>query len=233
MVVRIGLVGDFSQSVVAHSAIPEALKLAAEQENVELSHEWLSTDELASAADSRLAGFHGFWCTPGSPYRSMEGAIRAIRYAREAPRPFLGTCGGFQHAVVEIARNLLNIPTADHHEYNSSAADAVITPLECSLIEVQGHVHVARGSRLHAAYGRNQVTESYHCSYGLNEKFRAKLNEHPIACTAFSDTGEVRAIELPDHPFFVATLFQPERSALNGKAHPLITTFLSAAIAST
>lgn len=231
MVVRIGLVGDFSQSVVAHNAIPIALKLAAEQEKVKLSHEWLGTGELATAPQPRLAEYHAFWCTPGSPYRNMDGAIRAIRFARETRRPFLGTCGGFQHAIVEIARNLLNIPNADHLESNPGASEAVITPLECSLIDVPGNIHLARDSILYTAYARNQVTETYHCNYGLNENFRTKLNHHAITCTAFSDSGEVRAIELTDHPFFVATLFQPERSALNGIANPLIAAFVTAATA--
>lgn len=232
MVVRIGLIGDYSQSVIAHTAIPRALKLAAEQENIALSHDWLGTEVLATAAQSRFAEYHAFWCTPGSPYQSMDGAIRAIRYARETPRPFLGTCGGFQHAVIEIARNLLNVPAADHAESNPDATDAVITPLECSLIEVQGSISVAKDSRLFAAYARNQVAETYNCRYGLSADFRAKFNHHAIACTAFSESGDVRAIELKDHPFFVATLFQPERSALTGTAHPLIAAFVSAAVAS-
>src|SRR5688500_9093382 len=96
---RIGLVGDYDRSVPAHEAIPVALKLAQEALGFALQWEWVPTEEIQNA--SRIGAFDGLWCVPASPYRNMEGALCAIQFAREQARPFLGTCGGFQHAIVE------------------------------------------------------------------------------------------------------------------------------------
>src|SRR5205809_607084 len=81
----------------------------------------------------KLELFHGIWCVPGSPYRSMDGALRANRFARENGRPFLGTCGGFQHAIIESLRNVAGLKHADHAESNPDAKMPVIVRLACSL----------------------------------------------------------------------------------------------------
>ena len=134
MTLAIALIGDRDDAVTAHRAIPKALALAAEATGVDLRPAWVATDGINADAD--LAGYDGFWCVPASPYRSMDGALRAIRFARTHDKPFLGTCGGFQHAVVEYARNVLGWADADHAETAPDAARAVIVPLACSLVEV-------------------------------------------------------------------------------------------------
>jgi CTP synthase (UTP-ammonia lyase) len=158
----------------------------------------------------------------------MEGALLAIQHAREAAVPFLGTCGGFQHAVVEYARNLLGWSDAEHAETSPDSSRAVISPLACALVEAVGTVRLFPGSRIAAAYAARQTTEGYRCRYGLNPKFRAELVAGPLRAVADDETGEVRAVELDDHPFFVATLFQPERAALKGHAVPLVDAFVRA-----
>jgi CTP synthase (UTP-ammonia lyase) len=97
--VTVGLIGDYNQTVPAHQAIPLASRRAAEALHIEVGFEWISTEEVTSV--SRVSRFNGLWCVPASPYRSIEGALLAIRHARENAVPFLGTCGGFQHAVIE------------------------------------------------------------------------------------------------------------------------------------
>src|SRR5262245_50686636 len=97
----IALIGDYDASVTAHQAIPLALKLAGERLDFPTSFEWVPTDQIESA--TRVAKFDAVWCVPASPYRSTEGALTAIRFARETRLPYLGTCGGFQHAVLEYA----------------------------------------------------------------------------------------------------------------------------------
>lgn len=97
--VTIGLVGDRNDSVPAHVAIPLALENAAAAVGIAAAYEWVPTQRIRSA--SRVAAYDGLWCVPASPYRSMEGALLAIRCAREGRIPFLGTCGGFQHAIIE------------------------------------------------------------------------------------------------------------------------------------
>ena len=222
----IGLVGDFDSSVPAHQAIPLALKQAAEELRIEVGFEWVPTEEILSV--SRLSGFDGLWCVPASPYRNMDGALLAIRHAREKAIPFLGTCGGFQHAVIEYARNVLGWADADHAETAPDSTRAVISPLECALVEATGSVRLFPGTRIASAYGAKETTEGYRCRYGLNPEFQAALVAGPLRAAADDETGGVRALELDDHPFFVATLFQPERAALKGESAPLVVSFVRA-----
>lgn len=225
--IRVGLAGDFDVTVPAHRAIPLALEAAGGILSAgRVFAEWVPTEEIHSAA--RLESFDGIWCVPASPYRSMDGALRAIEFARTSGRPFLGTCGGFQHAVIEFARNVLGWMDADHAESSPDAARAVIAPLECSLVEVAGRVRLHPGSRLAAAYGSLEANEEYRCRYGLNPAFRAALTSGPLRVAAEDDDGDARAVELDGHPFFVATLFQPERAALRGAVAPLAVAFVKA-----
>ncbi len=227
--VTIGLIGDYNPSVPAHQAIPIALHDAAEALHLEVRFEWIPTEEITSTA--RVTKFDGLWCVPASPYRSMDGALLAIRYSRESATPFLGTCGGFQHAVIEYARNVMGWADADHAETAPNAARAVISPLECALVETTGVVRLYSGTRIAAAYGATEVTEGYRCRYGLNPDFRSALVAGPLNACADDATGEVRAVELNGHPFFVATLFQPERAALQGETAPLVVSFIKACAA--
>jgi len=225
---RIGLVGDYDAEVPAHQAIPRALALAERALDAPLEFRWLPTETIAD--DALLAPFDALWCVPASPYRSMDGALRAIRFARQRPRPFLGTCGGFQHAVVEYARNVLGWADAEHAETAPEAARPVIVPLACALVEVTDRVRLHPGSRIAAAYGATEATEGYRCRYGLNEAFRATLASGALRIAAEDDAGDVRALELDGHSFFAATLFQPERAALAGRLPPLVAAFARAAI---
>jgi CTP synthase (UTP-ammonia lyase) len=222
----IALIGDYDASVPAHRAIPLALELAAERLALPLAFEWVGTAKITSAA--RLAHFDGVWCVPASPYRSVDGALTAIRFARETARAFLGTCGGFQHAVLEYARNVLGWADAEHGETAPHARRLVITALECSLIEVTDTVTLRAGSLLSRAYGRAEIVEGYRCRYGLNPAFLAQITAAGLRIAAEDRNGDVRALELQGHPFFVATLFQPERAALRGACPPLAVAFVQA-----
>lgn len=224
---RIALIGDFDATVPAHQAIPLALQLAAAERGAEVEAVWLATDSIRSAAD--LAGFAAIWCVPASPYRSMDGALTAIRHAREQGLPFLGSCGGFQHAILEYARHVLGWQDAEHGETAPTAERAVIAPLSCALVETRAEVRFAAGSQLAAIYGQAAAMEGYRCRYGLNPAFASELTSGPLQASAFDEDGEVRAIELNGHPFFIATLFQSERAALQGQCPPLARALLQAA----
>ena len=226
---RVGLIGDVDERVPAHRAIPIALQLASDALPCTVEFDWLATDAMPD--DGALAVFDALWCVPASPYRSMPGALRAIRFAREQRVPFLGTCGGFQHALVEVARDVLGIADAEHAETAPGAANQVVSELACSLVEVSDAVALQPGSRIALAYGSPTATEGYHCRYGLNPAFAERLLNGPLRASAHDAQGEVRAVELDDHPFFVCTLFQPERAALRGVASPLVLALLNAALA--
>ncbi|MDP3084999.1 MAG: CTP synthase [Rubrivivax sp.] len=224
---RVGLVGDHDEAIPAHRAIPLALALAAADLGCAVRPTWLHTDTLI---DPRaLEGYDALWCVPGSPYRSMDGALRAIRFAREQGTPFLGTCGGFQHAVLEYARHVLGWADAEHAETAPQARRAVIQALACALVEADETLVPAAGSRLGRAHGDAEFQASYRCRYGLNPAFEGALLGGALQPAARNSDGELRALELDGHPFFVITLFQPEREALQGRLPPLVQALLRAA----
>lgn len=226
--IKVLLIGDESPNVIAHGAIPKALAFAAANLSLQVAHEWVGSEKITSREVLFSRKPDGIWCVPGSPYASMDGALVAIRFAREKSIPFLGTCGGFQHAVIEYARNALRITDADHGESNPEAKTAVIAPLQCPLINKSETLRISPNTRLAAICGI-KAKEAYQCSYGLNTAFRRRLETEGLRFCAFNEAEEVRALELKNHPFFIATLFQPERSALSGATHALIVEFARAA----
>jgi CTP synthase (UTP-ammonia lyase) len=227
--IRIGLIGDRNLEVRAHAAIPRALDLAGKSLARPLEPVWLPTSTLGRGPDDRLTGLGGMWCVPGSPYENTEAALWAIQAARERPLPFLGTCGGFQHAILEFARNVLGAPGAAHAELSPAAKDPWISELSCSLVGASGLVRLLAGSKSATAYGKDKATEEYHCNYGLNAAFRERLEAGGLKIAGVDEAGEVRILELDEHPFFIATLFQPELSAYRGVPHPLVRAFGEAA----
>ena len=224
--IRIALIGDYDPKVTAHQAIPVALGMAAEHSGRDIQFQWLATDTIN--AETSLDDFDGFWCVPASPYRDMDGALRAIRFAREQQRPFLGTCGGFQHAVLEFARNVLGWSDAEHGETSPDATRALLTPLTCSLVEAVDSIHLVEGSLIAKAYENAEIREGYHCRYGVNPEFERALLKQQLHAVGHDSAGDLRAVELKDHPFFVATLFQPERAALKGILPPLVRALIEA-----
>jgi CTP synthase (UTP-ammonia lyase) len=225
----IALVGDFREDVLAHRCVPNALRLAAAAEGRTIEWHWLPTAELETEA-GQISRFAAVWVVPASPYANPTGVLAAIRFAREHPLPFLGTCGGFQHALLEFARNGAGLHRATHDECDPGGPEPVVRALSCSLVEGEGRVRFVRGSRLHCIYGRDTEQVAYHCRYGFNSEYRQRLERAGIVFAASDDAGEVRGFEVPSHPFFIGTLYQPERSALRGQAHPLIRAFVRASL---
>jgi CTP synthase (UTP-ammonia lyase) len=224
---RIALIGDYNPEVIAHRAIPEAVKLAGAKVGVPAESIWVPSTEL-DEPQKQLRQFHGIWVVPASPYDNTAGVLEAIRYARENKLPFLGSCGGFQHMILEYARNVLGIATADHAETNPAGDTLVITLLSCSLIETSEDI-VLQGGMVRRAYGSDRIQEEYRCNYGINPQFEEQLFNGNFKATAYGAAGEIRAAELDGHPFFVGTLFQSERRALKGEPPPLAVALVQAA----
>lgn len=224
MRVRVALVGDYNPDAVAHRAIPLALERAAQTIATQLQFEWKHT-----STPGPLTGFHGVWCVPASPYASETTAIEAIRWAREGGIPFLGTCGGFQYAVLEFARNVMGMSHAQHAETNPDGDCLVISRLSCSLVEVERAVFAVPGTRLAELYGTGEVRFGYHCNFGLNSRFERDFEAAGMRVAARDDAGETRAMELARHPFFIGTQFQPERMALKGENARVVDAFVQAA----
>ncbi len=204
---RIAIVGDRSPNVTAHRRLPRLLEALADDDRLVLDAYWIGTDD-AEEPDA-VRGFDAVWVVPGSPYRSEAGALAAIRTAREEGIPFLGTCGGFQHVLLEYARNVCGLTGVAHAEHAPDAEDLLIEPLACSLVGHEGTVTLAPGSLAESVLGADRSIERYHCSYGPGRHLDT-LRAHGLRFTGADENGEVRVVELPGHPFFLATLFQPE-----------------------
>src|SRR5271169_4638172 len=134
--VRIGILGDFNPEFRSHHATNEALQHAAAKLNQRVESEWIPTASVLEAnGQKRLESFDGIWASPGSPYKSFDGMLRGIEFARRRDWPFLGTCGGFQYAFIEFARNVLHIADADTAENNSGSKNIVIYPVACAVAD--------------------------------------------------------------------------------------------------
>lgn len=223
---RIALVGDYNPDVLAHQAIPLAIDDAAAVLEITADYDWLATTELTSPED--LVGYDAIWLVPASPYKNAQGAFIAARYARENSVPFLGTCGGFQHALIEYARDVLGWQDAAHAETDTEGR-MVIAPLTCSLVEVSDAIELRANTLIAKAYGQEEIEEGYHCNYGVSPEFAQELEKGDMRVTGWDAQGEIRAVELVTHPFFIATLFQHERAALAGRPAPLVRALLRAA----
>lgn len=226
---NLGVVGDFRESNETHRATTDALHHAAASLDTPVTVSWLGTDGLARHGVEVLARFDGLVVAPGSPYANATGAFAAIRNAREHDIPLLGTCGGFQHVVIEFARAVAGIDDAAHAETDPDASCLLVSPLSCSLAGQSFEVEIADGTRAAAAYGSTRAVERYYCRFGLNPDFVEPLVAAGLTVSAVDVDGEPRIVELLALRFFVATLFVPQTSSAPGAPHPLIRSFVAAA----
>ena len=227
MSLTIGLIGDFNEDVIAHMAIPRAIELSAKTLQLNITPLWLNTEQVDL---QKLQSFDAIWCVPASPYISMEGALIAIRYARENHIPFLGTCGGYQHAALEFARNVLPYPEAGNSEVEHDTKMPLISSLACKLVEMSDEILLQENSKVRDIYNKQRISEDYHCSFGVNSQYLLLFKNSDMCFVGFDDLGDPRVLEIKNHPFFIATAFQPERSANSNVEHPLITSFLKAIV---
>jgi CTP synthase (UTP-ammonia lyase) len=225
---RIALVGDRSDNVRAHARIPAIVDALLRRDGIALDPYWIATPDVA-ACD--LGRFDAIWLVPGSPYDSADGAIAAARTARERQIPFLGTCGGFQHALLEFARNVCGLSGVENAEVTPAAAEHLIVALECSLKGHEEAVMIVPGTLAAKISGPGRRTERYHCDYGLDPAYLERLTAGGLSFSGFDDSGQVRIAELPGHPFFVGTLFQPELHGDGTQPHPIIVALAAAATA--
>jgi CTP synthase (UTP-ammonia lyase) len=226
----LAIVGDHEPAMYTHRAIDEALAHVRELREHALEWNWVSTKSLVAGASEHLAAADAILLAPGSPYESLDGALSAVRFARQMGLPFLGICGGFQHAVLEFARDVAGLSDAGHAESNPEAATPVISPLVCSLVGKSGPVFLDPTSRTASIYGRWRVVERYHCSYGLNPEYRPAIEREGLRVVGEDDHGDARVVELSGHPFFIATLFQPQLESAPGAPAPLVRALVDAAI---
>lgn len=224
---HVALLAEFTPTFRPHVATAEALKHSCAALATEVTATWLSTAEIP---DTLFSDFDGIWVAPGSPYKSMERTLATIRYAREHGIPCFGTCGGFQHMLLEYARNVLGFQDAQHAEYDPYASNLFISQLACSLVGRRMELHFVPGSRVAAIYGTEGAEEEYYCNFGVNPDKVPLLRQGDLEISGSDAEGEIRVVELCDHPFFFGTLFVPQLGSTPAKPHPLVTAFVRAVV---
>jgi CTP synthase (UTP-ammonia lyase) len=240
--VRIGILGDYSSEFRSHRATPDSLQHAARKLDLKVEPEWIPTSSLTKPDSEKiLENFDGIWGAPGSPFKSFDGMLKGIEFARRRDWPYLGTCAGFQYALIEFARNVLGITDADSAESNSASKNIVIYSVACAVPDRKGdapklsglvpEIRLRPGSYLQSFYGKDKevVSEEFFCNFEVNPEFEWATMEAGFPVVARGAQGEIRAIESPTHRFFVATLFQPQLSSTERKPHPLVLAFVQAA----
>ena len=226
--IRIGVIGDYDGRP-SHLATDEAIMHCACHMGLEQEIQWLPTASLELDYEQNLTGFDAFWCAPGSPYISAQGAMNAIRFARENNYPFLGTCGGFQHAILEFARDVLHLPEIMKSDFDPYTSSIFLSELSCSLVGETRTILLNEGTRVAQIYHAVSSFERYNCTFGLNERFRNQIVQHGFVAAGTDELGAVRILELPQNNFYVATLFQPQLSSTPENPHRLVLAFLNEA----
>lgn len=224
----IALLGEYDSTFTPHVATAIAIRHSNAVLGTAIEGQWVSTQDIDESLFSR---YKGLWVAPGSPYKNLERTVWALEYARKNNVPCFGTCGGFQHMVLEYARNVLQYRDAQHAEYDPYASTLFISRLACSLTGREMELRFESGSLVGEIYGWTTAREEYYCNFGVDPGKVGLLASSGLHISASDSEGEVRAIELPGHPFYVGTLFVPQAKSTERQPHPLVTAFVQAVAA--
>jgi len=230
LMVCIGVIGDYEPTKETHLATTASVQHAGAKRGLSAEVTWIPTQRVEDSSEEALGGLDGLIIAPGSPYRSLGGALRAIEHARVHDVPLLGTCGGFQHVVLEFARNVVGYQDAQHAEYDPYTSTLFITPPSCSLAGQTMTVHINDNTRASSAYQKATVTERYYCNFGLNPAYLNTIVQAGLVVSGTNQDDQPRILELPDHRFFMATLFVPQTSSTPTSPHPLLVALVEAAV---
>ena len=221
----IAILGEYDSTFTPHVATGLAIRHSSAVLSTPIEGEWVSTQDIDESLFSR---YSGLWVAPGSPYKNLDRTLWAIEHARKNNVPCFGTCGGFQHMVLEYARNVLHYRDAQHAEYDPYASTLFISHLTCSLTGREMTLTFDSGSQVAEIYGSTSATEQYYCNFGVDPGKVGLLASSGLRISGSDSEGEVRVIELPNHPFYVGTLFVPQTGSTERHPHPLVTAFAQA-----
>jgi CTP synthase len=242
--IKIAMAGKYVELNDAYISIVEALHHGGIASGVRVELKWVSSEDLMKQDEAGLeilfGDVHGIIVPGGFGVRGVEGKISAIKFARERKLPFLGLCLGMQCAVVEYARNVLGIENAHSTEFDEGTANPVIDLLPTQIgVENKGGTmrlgaypcQIKKGTRLYASYQEESVCERHRHRYEFNNKYRNALEEKGLVCSGiYKEADLVEVIEIPNHPFFIATQYHPEFKSYPNKCHPLFRDFVKAAL---
>jgi CTP synthase len=238
--VTIGLVGKYVDLPDAYLSPVEALRHGAAAADVRLDLRWIPSDDLDGLlAASYLEGVDGLLVPGGFGIRGVEGKIQAIRHARESNIPFLGLCLGLQCAVIEFSRSVLGLAEANSTEFAPTAPHPVIDLMDTQQgVEDMGGtmrlgIYAAKleeGSLASELYGEEVVYERHRHRWEVNNRYRKDLADAGMRLSGVSPDGAlVEIIELPSHPYFIASQFHPEFLSRPNRPHPFFAGLMKAA----
>jgi CTP synthase len=238
--VPVALVGKYVQLPDAYLSVSEALRHAGYHHDVTIDIRWVPSERLDHGDTSLLKGVAGIVVPGGFGHRGIEGKIIASRYARHNRIPYLGLCLGLQCAVIDFAREKLDAPDANSTEFAAFTPTPVIDlmPEQRDVANLGGTMRLGLypcklvpGTKAQQAYGEQVVYERHRHRFEFNNEYRELLQEAGMVFSGLSPNGRlIEIIELPDHPWFVASQFHPELRSRPQRPHPLLRDFVSAAI---
>jgi len=240
--VRIAVVGKYVALVDSYKSVQEALHHGGIANDVRVQIDWLSSEDFENGQSAeKLAGYHGLLIPGGFGVRGVEGMLSAIRWARENGLPFFGICLGLQTAIIEFSRGVCGLTEAHSAEWERDTADPVICLMDSQrqVTDLGGTqrlgaytARLAPGSRSAEIYGSNEISERHRHRYEVNNAYRPQLQDAGMRISGTSPDGNlVEMVELPSHPWFVATQAHPELKSRPDHPHPLFASFVQAAMA--
>ncbi len=238
--VRIALVGKYTALHDAYISVVEALKHGGIPEHATIDIKWVDSEELnVDNVDEVLGDVNGILVPGGFGLRGVEGMILAARYARENKIPYLGLCLGMQVSIIEFARHVCGFNDAHSIELDPNTTHPVIAlmPDQDGVEDIGGTLRLGaypcvldKDSKAYEVYGTTEISERHRHRYEVNNDYRATLTEHGMKLCGTSPDGRiVEMIELPDHPWFIATQAHPELKSRPNRPHPLFRGFVEAA----
>ena len=239
---EIAVVGKYIDLKDSYKSLAEALAHGGIANAARVNVRWIDAEDVErSGAEAYLAGMAGILVPGGFGDRGIEGKVRAIQYAREYGRPFLGICLGMQCAVIEFARNVCGLPGANSAEFDPLTPHPVIDllPEQREVKDLGGTMRLGlypavleRASLAAKIYDRDLIFERHRHRYEVNNDYRKLLEKNGMRISGLSpDERLVEILELPDHPWFIAGQFHPELRSRPGEPHPLFAAFIGAALA--
>lgn len=239
--VTIALTGKYIQLHDAYISVVEALKHAGVANRAQVQIKWVDSELVNDDNAAEIfSGVDGILVPGGFGDRGVEGKISGIRYAREHNLPFLGLCLGMQLAIVEFARSVLGLDNAHSAELNPETPYPVIhlLPGQSGVKDIGGTLRLGsypcaldKHSKAFRLYGRPLIEERHRHRYEVNNDYRQALASHGLMFSGLSPDGSiVEMIELPSHPWFLATQAHPEFKSRPNKPHPLFRGFIEAAL---
>ncbi len=239
--VDVAVVGKYTELVDSYKSIQQALIHGGIANDVRVRIGWLSSEDINGPEDAnRLADYDALLVPGGFGVRGVEGMVRAIQWARENDLPFFGICLGLQSAVIEFARNVCNLGESHSREFEPECADPVVSLMDSQrkVTDMGGTMRLGAypcvlqsGTRTAAIYGTEQISERHRHRYEVNNEYRGVFGKHGMAMAGLSPDGMlVEIIELPEHPWYLATQFHPELKSRPAHPHPLFASFIEAAM---